>query len=593
MEMDFEHVDGAENSFKFHLPFMLRTIAVHRGSPHSLFRKFGSIFYVPLQPPYCKPQDSTSIKIHGFRSLYQAASDCLISRINNLRAVERRGRGEIGGAEGGAGGHGRLPLPRLQPRRERAARRLGPCRFSLTPNPSLTPSEAPWWPAWKNRSAGVGVWARAGRKARLECRARAAPTPTVQWHRQSDPPLYSNYKYHIQGPQLLDGLVEWKSVLEVRSVAPQDFGNYTCTFRNPLGSFASVHALSPPPKPAVPRNFTVKGRESVSIREEVPEKGIRVPSFLLILLTLAGTVLVALNCVIIFCFVCRRAQHPRAAQANQQKIQEKVFSISSTDETAQESDPAVTSSYDVMHKMASCQPAAEEYQLTSLGGDAVGRISPPGLLVAADAPLPEAAPKGSLSWRDESVIPPDVCPRNLESEEQDLATGRPYDSQSPPSRPSSPENHSDPSSQFHLSFNPSDSNSPSRVSGILLRDLAEEKLTAPLLSLTPRSHSLHHCSLAPLQHAWERHHQSHHSIPSDSDVLLLRSQLGVELTLPRSTSTAPRVSADAATSRPSTSRSPGLGDEYFRARSSSVHLQTSFSQEKRATDEEGDFGISF
>ncbi|ROT78606.1 putative nephrin isoform X2 [Penaeus vannamei] len=300
-----------------------------------------------------------------------------------------------------------------------------------------------------------------------------------------------------------------------------------------------------------------KGRESVSIREEVPEKGIRVPSFLLILLTLAGTVLVALNCVIIFCFVCRRTQHPRAAQGNQQKIQEKVFSISSSDEAAQESDPAVTSSYDVMHKMASCHAATEEYQLTSLGGDAEGRASPSVLLAAGDASLPEAAAKSCLSWRDESVIPPDVCPRNLEADEQDFASGRPYDSQSPPSRPSSPENHSDPSSQFHLSFNPSDSNSPSRVSGILLRDLAEEKLTAPLLSFTPRSHSLHHCSLAPLQHAWERHHQSHHNIPSDSDVLLLRSQLGVELTLPRSSSTAPRPAADATTSRPSTSRSPG------------------------------------
>ncbi|XP_042876460.1 basement membrane-specific heparan sulfate proteoglycan core protein-like [Penaeus japonicus] len=124
---------------------------------------------------------------------------------------------------------------------------------------ALVVSQAPWWPAWKNRSAGVGVgvWARAGQKARIECRAWAVPKPTVQWQRQSDPPLYSNYKYHIQEPELMDGLVEWSAALEVRNVAPQDFGNYSCTFRNPLGSFASTHALSPPPKPAVPRNFTI------------------------------------------------------------------------------------------------------------------------------------------------------------------------------------------------------------------------------------------------------------------------------------------------------------------------------------------------
>lgn len=215
-------------------------------------------------------------------------------------------------------------------------------------------------------------------------------------------------------------------------------------------------------------------------------------------------------------------------------------------------------------QMKHCHPAAEEYQLTSLSGDVVGGGASPILIMNVDTPLTEAASKSNLSWRDESVIPPDVCPRNMDPDEQDFASGRPYDSQSPASRPSSPENHSDPSSQFHLSFNPSDTNSPSRVSGILLRDLAEEKLThAPVLTLTPRSHSLHHCSVVPLQHSWERHHQSHHQIPTDSDVLLLRSQLGVELTLPSSSATTSKTAADVLTARPSTSRSLGNDTTLF------------------------------
>nr|XP_045618414.1 nephrin-like [Procambarus clarkii] len=108
-------------------------------------------------------------------------------------------------------------------------------------------------------------WAAVGGEGRLVCRVRAAPAPTFVWTTHNGRILDTSEKYVIHDPQLVDGLVVWAGVLEVRAVTTEDYAHYICTAHNPLGSDAAHIALHPPARPHTPFNFTVTNMTESSV----------------------------------------------------------------------------------------------------------------------------------------------------------------------------------------------------------------------------------------------------------------------------------------------------------------------------------------
>ncbi|KAG7163850.1 Nephrin-like 14 [Homarus americanus] len=258
---------------------------------------------------------------------------------------------------------------------------------------TLIVQQAPWWRNDIPDEVLGGSWAAVGGSGRVECRVRAAPPPTFHWATQDGREITSGHKYTVEKPQLSDGVVEWRSVLEVRGVTARDYTHYTCTATNPLGKHSSLLALTPPLPPATPLHLTVGnvtsgqvwlywkpnlsrsvpsgyivrywktgdteyqfvnvsgGERTAAVVEELaggtkysltlqaynlqgrsphtspPLTAVtlgvaesassstdgdgrsRVPRLILLIMTLAGTALLALNMAIIACFVRRRAAH--------------------------------------------------------------------------------------------------------------------------------------------------------------------------------------------------------------------------------------------------------------------------------------------
>ncbi|KAK3879968.1 hypothetical protein Pcinc_015507 [Petrolisthes cinctipes] len=114
--------------------------------------------------------------------------------------------------------------------------------------------------AWED-GAGIsgGGWrAATGEVGWLDCRVRAAPMPTFTWtahHHYRE--LNDTKKYFIHVPQLVDKVMEWSSVLEIRNVSVLDYINYTCIADNRLGTLTSMYGLTPPIRPATPLYFNV------------------------------------------------------------------------------------------------------------------------------------------------------------------------------------------------------------------------------------------------------------------------------------------------------------------------------------------------
>ncbi|KAG7171402.1 Nephrin-like 17, partial [Homarus americanus] len=100
-------------------------------------------------------------------------------------------------------------------------------------------------------------WAAVGESGRLLCRVRAAPPPTFVWRNQGGLNLLNSDKYTIHEPELVDDLVVWSSVLEIKDVEPQDYATYRCTANNQLGTQNLLFTLNPPARPHPPINFTV------------------------------------------------------------------------------------------------------------------------------------------------------------------------------------------------------------------------------------------------------------------------------------------------------------------------------------------------
>nr|XP_045610946.1 nephrin-like [Procambarus clarkii] len=122
---------------------------------------------------------------------------------------------------------------------------------------TLIVQQAPWWPSPSSEEGVGGSWAALGGRGRLECRMRAAPEPTFHWATQDGRDVQAGHKYTLQDVQLSDGVVEWTSVVEIREVAPGDYGRYVCSAVNALGKHSVPLVLSPPVPPATPSHLTV------------------------------------------------------------------------------------------------------------------------------------------------------------------------------------------------------------------------------------------------------------------------------------------------------------------------------------------------
>ncbi|KAG7173704.1 Receptor-type tyrosine-protein phosphatase F-like 4 [Homarus americanus] len=122
---------------------------------------------------------------------------------------------------------------------------------------ALLVSQAPWLPVYPEEAIVRRWLAPVGGSTQLQCRVMAAPAPTFRWTLNNDRVLLNSHKYFVPLPQLVDGLVEWWSVLEIRKVTVRDYTYYTCTAVNTLGSLTINHTLSPPLVPHPPTHLQV------------------------------------------------------------------------------------------------------------------------------------------------------------------------------------------------------------------------------------------------------------------------------------------------------------------------------------------------
>ncbi|KAK7069629.1 hypothetical protein SK128_021259, partial [Halocaridina rubra] len=109
----------------------------------------------------------------------------------------------------------------------------------------------------KDEEEFMRPWAKIGGTGKLECLVQAAPAPNYRWSIHEDRVLFNSRKYFIKLPQLVDGLVEWSSVLEIRNITEKDYTTYTCTVTNSRGSYVFNHTLGPPVPPNPPQTLNV------------------------------------------------------------------------------------------------------------------------------------------------------------------------------------------------------------------------------------------------------------------------------------------------------------------------------------------------
>ncbi|KAG7171217.1 Synaptogenesis protein syg-2-like 8, partial [Homarus americanus] len=108
-------------------------------------------------------------------------------------------------------------------------------------------------------------WALVGGSGLLDCRVKASPQPAFEWITEDGPISDSDRKYDIHLPQLMDGVAEWSSVLEIRNVVAKDFTSYICVAYNPLGSHTLNYTLNPPTHPGTPLSLNVTVLNDTSV----------------------------------------------------------------------------------------------------------------------------------------------------------------------------------------------------------------------------------------------------------------------------------------------------------------------------------------
>nr|XP_045611164.1 nephrin-like [Procambarus clarkii] len=129
-----------------------------------------------------------------------------------------------------------------------------------SPPPVFTAVVVTQAPAAVADDTGVAVFgsrAAIGQTGRLDCRVWAAPSPVFRWTTADGLVLSNNKKYSIHVPQLVDTVMEWSSLLEIRDVNKLDYTNYSCTSHNSRGSYTTTFSLSPPLVPSIPRSLFV------------------------------------------------------------------------------------------------------------------------------------------------------------------------------------------------------------------------------------------------------------------------------------------------------------------------------------------------
>ncbi|XP_026751978.2 hemicentin-1-like isoform X1 [Galleria mellonella] len=93
--------------------------------------------------------------------------------------------------------------------------------------------------------------------AEIFCRVQAYPKPEFQWFYGSNTsPLQMSSDGHYDITTTTDNNDSYLSILKIRGVKPQDFGDYYCKVKNALGSIRPQTRLQPKGAPESPKDLT-------------------------------------------------------------------------------------------------------------------------------------------------------------------------------------------------------------------------------------------------------------------------------------------------------------------------------------------------
>ncbi|KAL4702686.1 hypothetical protein ACJJTC_018695 [Scirpophaga incertulas] len=92
--------------------------------------------------------------------------------------------------------------------------------------------------------------------AEIICRVQAYPKPEFQWFYGSHTsPLQMSSEGHYEINTTTDNNDSYRSVLKIKAVRPQDFGDYYCSVKNLLGTFRPQIRLQPKGAPETPQGL--------------------------------------------------------------------------------------------------------------------------------------------------------------------------------------------------------------------------------------------------------------------------------------------------------------------------------------------------
>ncbi|KAG7157667.1 Nephrin-like 13 [Homarus americanus] len=245
-------------------------------------------------------------------------------------------------------------------------------------------------------------WAHIGGSGWLDCRVKAAPAPTFRWTTSNNRVVSNSKKYFIHVPQLVDKVIEWSSLLEIRSISIRDYINYTCTAHNSQGSYAINFTLGYTVRYQatdaqnyeyvdVPGNNSTTTKitnltpglvEEVASSSSVEGQQPRMPLLILLLISLTATALLVLNVAIIVCFVRRRAMKRNISASSSKTTALEIYTPTSGAAASGDELP-LTSFSDIPppeYQSLDCQTREDDCEQTSLISPHIN-VEPPEPLV--------------------------------------------------------------------------------------------------------------------------------------------------------------------------------------------------------------------